>query len=197
MIRSLFAAALLLAAASAAGAEGTKKIFKCTNAQMNSQGVAVKQIDRLKTPEELAADQRAAAAAAELRREQEARNKADLVLLLSYPGEADLLRAHNQELESVDGIIKTTELSIASHEKSLAELLAAAADAERAKQPVPATLTTSIDNVRRELETQRALIERKSAEKAELTAAYETRLARFRELKAKQDEQINGKPKAR
>ena len=213
MVRTVLAVAILIASGSAFAQEGAKKIYKCKNekgevyysqsydpkfcagggAQMNSAGIAVKQIDRIKTPEEIAADKVAAAKAAEAKRIEEARIKADNVLLLSYPGEEDLLRAHNNELESVDGVIKTTELSLVSHEKSLAELLAAAADAERAKQPVPEALTARIDGVRKELEAQRALIARKNEEKAGMVAAYEQRLKRFRELKARQDEQLRGK----
>ena len=218
MIRTVLAAAILVASGCAFAADPGKKIFKCKNekgevyysqsydakfcggggAQMNSAGIAVKQIDRIKSPEEIEADKLAATKAAEAKRIQDAKNKADNVLLLSYPGEADLLRAHQNELDAVDGVIKTTELSIVSHEKVLAELLSAAADAERAKQPVPETLTTRIDGVRKELESQRALIARKNGEKAEMVAAYDQRLKRFRELKAKQEEQIRGKqPKAR
>lgn len=210
MIRTLLATAVLLALGT--GAAEAQKIYKCKSdkgeiyysqsydakfcggggAQMNQAGIAVKEIERIKTPEELAAEKVAAEQAVVEKRERDARIKADNVLLQSYPAEADLARAHGQQLSAIDGVVKTTELSIQSHEKSLGELLAAAADSERAKVPVPDTIAKSIETVRGELETQRGIIARKEAEKRELEVDYQARLVRYRELKERQARHLSG-----
>ena len=58
--------------------------------------------------------------------------------------------------------------------------------------PLPAPLAQRIDKVRGELDVQHKAIERKENERAEAVAAYESKLARWRELKARQDKQLSG-----
>jgi hypothetical protein len=155
-------------------------------AQMNEQGMAVKQIERVKTPEEIAAEKAKAEAEAEARRVKAKQDHDDMVLMTSYPGEEDLLRAHQQEIDVIDTVIATTQLQIQSQQKSLTELLASAAEAERAGRPVTQDVSDNISTVRQRIETQNAYVATKQQERAESVAAHEKRLARYRELKARQ-----------
>ncbi|HET9482773.1 MAG TPA: hypothetical protein VFO79_02350, partial [Xanthomonadales bacterium] len=121
------------------------------------------------------------------------RKRQDDVLMQSYPTEEDLSRGHEQELRGIDGMIRTQEMSAASYESILNELLASAAESERAGKPVPAPLVKRIDGVRADLESQRQAIERKRADRAETEAEFAQRLARYRELKERQQRQLEGR----
>jgi hypothetical protein len=72
-----------------------------------------------------------------------------------------------------------------SQEKSLAELLANAAEAERAGRAVPDTVASGIARVRKQIEDQNAFIARKEAEKQVVNKDFEAKLARYKELTAK------------
>lgn len=208
MSRALLPLALLIATAPAAATS----IYKCRDeagsvyysqsfdparcaaggAELNEQGMAVRQIERRKTPEELAAEKAAAEAAAEAERRRQAQQQADRVLLMSYASEEDLRRSNQQELEVIESAIQTGRLQMARQERALAELLATAADAERAGQAVPADLNARIDVVRQQIEDQRAFITRKLAEQAQSNLEFTMRLIRYREMRARQEALLRG-----
>lgn len=210
MITRILALAVLLALALPAAAQ--KKVYKCKNekgetyfsnvldpkrcagggAQLNEAGVAVETYDRVKTPEERAADEARAREEAEAKRLADAKAEADRVLMMSYPSEADLSRAHEAEIAAIEGIIATNRLSVQSHERSLSQLLSAAADAERAGNPVPKPIADSIAEVRAQLDALQATIAGKEEEKAKATAEFEQRLTRYREIRDRQQKQVSG-----
>lgn len=167
---------------------------KCAagGAELNEQGMAVRQIERRKTPEELAAEKAVAEAAAEAERRHQAQQQADRVVLMSYATEDDLRRSNQQELEVIESAIQTGRLQMARYERHLAELLAQAADAERAGQAVTAELTGRIDAVRAQIEDQRAFITRKLAEQAQSNLEFTMRLIRYREMRARQEALLRG-----
>lgn len=153
--------------------------------EINQQGMTVKKIDREKTPEELKADAAAAQVAAEENKKKEAQAQADRALMLSYATEADLMRARDQEIEVIEANLQTTKLGISGHEQALANMLSSAAEFERVKKPVPATVNDSIAKIRKDLEAQKKLAADREASKAKVVTDYEGKLARYRELKAK------------
>lgn len=191
----------LLALALAAPAQA-QKIYKCKNdkgetfytqsydpvrcagggAQLNQQGVAVREIPRIKSAEELAAEKAAAAAKAEADRIAAEQKAADQVLLMSYATEEDLVRAHQQELQMFDTTIETAKLQVENQQRTLADLLGAAAESERAKKPVPDNIARNIATVRSQIEQQNALILQKEQQRALSSKEADERLARYRKL---------------
>lgn len=194
--------ALSLLALALAGPAQAQKIYKCKNdkgeifytqsydpvrcagggSQLNDQGVAVKNIPRVKTAEEKAAEAAAAAAKAETDRIVAEQKAADQVLLMSYASEEDLVRAHQQELQMFDTTIETAKLQVENQQRTLADLLGAAAESERAKKPVPEKIAQSIATVRGQIEAQNAVILRKEQERLQASKEAEERLARYRKL---------------
>ena len=209
---ALVAIALAALAAPAVAAPDKQKIYKCKNAsgetfysqsydpkqcgeggsQLNSAGVQVRTIERQKTAEELAAEREAAATAADAARAVAEIKRQDDVLMQSYPTEKDLIAGHEQELRALDGVIRTQDMSAQSYESTLNQLLGNAAESERAGKPVPKPLAKRIDGVRADLEIQRQAIEKKQAERAATKGEFATRLARYRELKLRQEKQLRG-----
>ena len=210
-IGTLLAGGLL--AAFACDPAVAQKIYKCKNekgetfysqaydaklcggggAQLNADGIPVKEIERRKTAEELAAEKEAAARLAEDQRIAAERKRQDDILMQSYPTEDDLRVGHEQELRAIDGSIKTQEMSASSYEKTLDQLLAQAAESERAGNPVPKPLADRIDKVRGELDLQRKAIERTQDDRTATITSFEAKLERWRELKARQAKQLSGK----
>lgn len=193
---------LVLAALALAGPAQAQKIYKCKNekgeiyysqafdrsrcagggAQLNQQGLAVKEIPRTKSAEELAAEKQAAAEKAEADRIAAEQAESDRILLTAYGSEDELKRVHDQQIEMIDTAVETAKLQLANQQRSLADLLAVAAESERAKKPVPENIANSIGTVRRQIEDQNATITRKEAERVTATAEFEAKLDRYRKL---------------
>ena len=212
MIRKLLYLAVLLGTAAGSPAIAASKIYKCKDvngkifysqvydatkcggggAEISAAGVAVKQFERMKTPEEVAAEKVIAEEQAEKERAVEARRKADEVLAISYPSEDDLKRGYDEEIEGIDSGIETAQLAIKSHQKSLAQWLAVAAEAERADKPVPKEVSANIAMVRGHLQEQRELVTKGKAEKVKAKARFDDRLARYREIKSRQQDHLQG-----
>lgn len=205
-----FAATPVDAAGPARSKPGAKqKIYKCKDAQgqiyysqsydpklcgaqggaqLNEQGLPVKQIERVKTPEELAAEKAKAEQEAAAKQAIEDRKRDDQVLLMSYASEDDLKRSHEQQMQAIDTAIATTNMQLGNQQKSLADLLASAAEAERAGRPVPPALATSIATVRTQIEEQNTYIARKEAEKADAEKSFAEKLAHYREVVKRQED---------
>jgi len=167
---------------------------RCTGggAQLDAQGLPIKTMQRQKTAEEIAADKAEAARLAKAKEIADHQATLDNALTSSYVTEAELLRARDQELEVIEANTATSRLSLASQEKSLAEILAHAASFERAKKPVPQTTTDQLKLVRHQIEMTTKQIAQRETEKSKLRAEFEIKLQRYRELKARVDAQRNG-----
>ncbi|KRF00518.1 ABC transporter ATPase [Frateuria sp. Soil773] len=155
---------------------------------VNDQGMVIQHVQRqLSTEERAAARQQAAQQAAQERAVQE-RARSEVQMLNAYPTEAAFRQAQKQELDTLDQQMSTTRINLHSQEKALADLLARAADLERAKQAVPKYLADSIAQQRAVVANQRATLERQQAARdlAEQQAAK--RLQRYRELRDAQQQ---------
>ena len=151
--------------------------------ELNSQGIAIKTIERERTAEEQAAWEAEQAERETLRRAEEEKAKMDSVLTSSYPAESDLRRAYRERFDLIEQSLESARVGIRSQEKSLAELLAHAADLERNGKPVPAQIKDSITRARSQVADQRGYLERRETERTALHAEFDQLLARYRELK--------------
>lgn len=151
--------------------------------ELNRSGMTVNRVDRALTPEERAA---AEAEAAERQREADAlaeREKMDAVLLGSYQSEADLKRAYGERFDLLDQSLEAARVGIRSQEKSLDDLLGHAAGLERAGKPVPATVQSSINAARIQVNQQREFLSRREREREALQQEYDSVLERYRALR--------------
>lgn len=149
---------------------------------VNPQGLVVKRVQRAKTPEELAADKAAAARQQAATAKAEERARADAQLLAGYPAERDLKRAQQQKLELLEQQVVAARISLRSQEQTLADSLARAADAERADRELPAAEAKKLAELRRQVDTQRAVVSRREAEREAARESFVQELARYREL---------------
>lgn len=188
------------------------KIYKCTDSsgkvfysqsfdpktcggggsQLNDQGLEVRKLERQKSPEEIKAEHEQAKRDADAKVISDAQAQQDRALMMSYNSEDELKRSRDQEMEVVQATVNTTKLSLASQEKALAEILAHAATFERAKKPVPQVTSDQLKIVRQQIETTNRQLGERVAETKRIEEAFVTKLARYRELKAKVEAQRTG-----
>jgi len=167
---------------------------KLARQEMSQAGVTVKQVERAKTQEELAAEAAQKIKDEEERKLAEAQAQADRALMLSYNTEADLLRMRDQEIGVIESNMVTAKLTMASQEKNLSELLAHAADFERTKKAVPKNVADSIASVRAQIDSQQKSLAEREASKDTVRKDYEVKLARWRELSAKSSTAASATP---
>lgn len=151
--------------------------------QLNQQGVVVERTERALSDEEKSARAVDDAKAAEQRRIDEEKAKMDAVLVGSYPSESDLQRSYKERFDLIEQSLESARVSIRSQEKSLADLLAHAADLERNGKPVSQTVIDSITRTRAQVAEQRGYLIRRETEGAALRAEFDALVKRYRELK--------------
>jgi predicted DNA-binding protein YlxM (UPF0122 family) len=149
---------------------------------VNTQGLTIKHIPRIKTAAEQKAEEEAAARTAVERQAAEDQAKADQQTLAAYPTEFELVDTQKAQIAMLDQNIHATELSLQSQEKSLTEMLSHAADLERTGKVVPATLQSQIDVLRKNIESQKLYIAGKQKEKVDAGSRFEVELKHYREL---------------
>lgn len=165
----------------------TADAMKVGYSVINDQGIVVARVARPLTREErAAADKLAQQKAAQQRAARELANS-ETQMLNAYPDEAAFRAFQKQQLSTVDRQIHTTQVNLSSQEKSLTNLLSRAGELERAKEPVPPFLTDDIAKRRDVITGQRDTLARQQAARATLLQTQRARLARYRELKAKQE----------
>jgi hypothetical protein len=77
-------------------------------------------------------------------------------------------------------------MQVENQQKTLAELLATAAESERAGTAVQPAVATNIGKVRRQIEEQNQFIAHKEQEKTDANKAFDLTLQHYRDLAAKQ-----------
>lgn len=152
--------------------------------EISRSGVTVNRVDRALTPEERAArdvEETETARQAVIKAEQD---KMDAVLLGSYATEGDLERTYRERFDLLDQSLEAARVGIRSQEKSLDDQLSHAASLERAGKPVPATVKSTIESARHQVEQQREYLSRRETEREHLQSEYDGVLRRYRLLKA-------------
>lgn len=159
---------------------------------VNAQGMTVRRVERRKTAEELAVAKAQAAAEAEARRKQEEQAARDDQLLAAYPTVDDLRKAQESQLAMVNQNIESAATGLASQEKSLAELLAHAADLERAEKPVPPAVQKQIAGLTDTVAQQKATLERRRRERDAMQGQFAGELDHYNAIRARAEAQRRG-----
>ncbi|HEY6544073.1 MAG TPA: DUF4124 domain-containing protein [Dokdonella sp.] len=152
---------------------------------VSPQGIVLKRVAREKTAAELAAARAVAAREKAEHDAAEARARTDAQLVSNFPEEEDLQRAHRQRLEMLDQQVTAARISLRNQEQGLAELLGNAADSERAGKALSPHESSRIASMRKQVDAQRAQLDRRTAERLEAESRLGAELARYRELKAR------------
>ncbi|MBV8342615.1 MAG: DUF4124 domain-containing protein [Gammaproteobacteria bacterium] len=147
---------------------------------INGEGVAVGRIDAQKSPEQLAADQRATAALMKQRQH-------DAFLISTYTSVQDIEALRDLRLDQLKGMRASAEQYVEGLRGRLATLQATAlqfrpysanADARRMPDDIAENLVRTVN----ELHVQAAALAAKSEEETTLRAQFQSDIERYREL---------------
>ncbi|MGH8371208.1 MAG: DUF4124 domain-containing protein [Gammaproteobacteria bacterium] len=163
---------------------------------LNAQGAVVKTIEAQKTPEEIAKQKQekadADAKAKQVADAAAAQRSHDQVLLDTYVSVADMERDLNSRLGAIDSQINVTNASIGSLQGSLADYQGQVDARTKAGKPVPDSLQQKFDDTRDQLATNQKLLLSQQQKKQDIRAQFKADIARFKGLKAAENQQQNG-----
>lgn len=164
--------------------------------ELNQAGRTVDRVERARSAEEIAAAEEAERVAAQQRKAQEEQDKMDAILLNSYGSVDELKRSYDERFALVEQTIESAKIGLRSQEKSLAELLAHAAELEQQGKPVPANIKSSIELARKQTEQQRGFLVKRDQDKADLEVEYANTVERYNALRAKADAEAKSEAEA-
>jgi hypothetical protein len=153
----------------------------------SNNGMTVKQVERAKTTEEIAAAQAQAAADAQAAEAAQKSKENDQALLASYSTEADLQHAYNQRIELQNESLKSTRVGVESVQQALKTMLVRASGHELAGRKVTSDLSGMIVKARKQLLDQQAQLVRLEAQSISLKQENTAQIARYRSLRAAAD----------
>lgn len=150
--------------------------------ELSDQGVITRQVERAKTPEEIARDKRFRELVLLRQRFLDEQKARDDLLLKSFSKEEDLLSARDAKVDALVINIKTAEENITRIQTQILDKQRQAAELERAGSAVPQALRKEIESLRKEVENNRSTIARAKGSQEILRAKYAADLPRLREL---------------
>ncbi|KAA3629410.1 MAG: DUF4124 domain-containing protein [Proteobacteria bacterium] len=164
--------------------------------ELNDRGLTVRSIDRAKTAEEIAEEQRQARIRTELERIAREQAAYDRALLDTYSSVEVMEQTRDSKISVLQGQIRVTEGNILNLRKQLDEQMNRAAALERNGKAVPVTLQNEIfttqDQVRRGLEF---ILDRRD-EIETLRQQFAKDIARYREVTEQAKDEAGEKPRS-
>lgn len=156
---------------------------------MNPQGITVKNIDKAKTPEQLAAERQAQLQREERQRHEQERRLHDRILLDTYSTVDDLINTRDRHIATLEGLINVAQHKLSNLNAELDKLTKTAANLERAGKPVSGDLREDIDNLRGQVERENSFIRGQREQQNELRTKFAADIARYTQLRAAQAQQ--------
>ena len=150
--------------------------------QLNAQGQVVKTQAAEKTPEQIAADEKAKQEAAAQAQAVAAQQAHDKVLLNTYTSTADMERDRSSKLSSIDAQINVLNGSITSLQTTLADLQDRANELTTNKKPVPSSLQKQMDSAKQQLLGNQQQLLYQVQHKQDVNNQFNADVARFKEL---------------
>lgn len=150
--------------------------------RLNESGVVVEDVPRALTEAEILAElseARAAAAEAERARAQQMN---DNYLLLTYASESDIIGVRDQRLDVIARAIEASRAYIRGRTRGLSNLMDRAAQMESRGHAVSDALSSSIEEIRRQIGEQESFIDQQADSRGAIEDKYNAELVRYREV---------------
>ena len=147
----------------------------------NDKGLAVKEVDRAPTPEELAQLEKQK----EEERQRQEQDKKDRALLALFSTERDIEMARTAMLNTIDGQINGTETVLAGYKANLADLESSyekSKDNASVSKSQLQTIQTNIDNAKRRIQDTEDTLQKRKAERNKVQEEYDIYTQRFRDI---------------
>ena len=151
---------------------------------LNSRGLLISDVDRAKTPEQLAEEADLAAQNRKVLVERQKEQHRDNVLLLTFTTERDLLLTRDDRLAAIDSAIQLSERRINGWNTKLVTL-DNQIEAHDSADKVPAKLQNDRDQLYRRITSSESYMFDKLEERKRTSDQFEGDLTRYRALKDK------------
>ncbi|OOZ39897.1 hypothetical protein BOW53_09860 [Solemya pervernicosa gill symbiont] len=155
--------------------------------ELSNRGRTVSSTPRAKTQEEIAEEKRIAAEKKRLAaKEAERKHKQDIydsILVRTYGSAKEIEMVRDRNLEAIDASIITSEGRIEKLSGDLGNRKKEAATQERRGKAISATMRDGIAMVQSQIAENRAFIENKRVERAQLVEKYAKAMERFLQLR--------------
>jgi len=152
--------------------------------QLDAHGNVVKTQEAQKTPEQLAAEQKAQQQAAQQAQATAAQQAHDKVLLDTYTSTNDMNRDRDSKLASIDAQINVFNGTITGLQTTLADLQDRSNELVSKNQPVTPKLQKQIDDTKSQLITNQQQLLKEQQHKQEVSAQFAADIDRFKQLTA-------------
>jgi len=152
--------------------------------EISKHGLVREELERAKTEEELAEEERLVAIEAEEARKAEEQAKQDKILLDTFSSVDDIEMTRDGKIAAIESSIKHTNKRSEKIQIDLDKRIQAAAAEERAGKAPSESLLKDIEALRRQIKNNEAYITKKRAEQAQVREEYAIDITRFNKLKA-------------
>lgn len=152
--------------------------------ELNKQGIVVNVQERAKTDAELAEAKHQAELAAEERKQKEAEQRKDQILLSTFAKVEDIESARNDKILTIEASISLAEKRKGKIETDLNSRIKAAADEERKGKTPNEALLKDIESLKRQASENEEYIAEQQRQIEEARAAYAADIERFKKLKS-------------
>lgn len=152
--------------------------------ELNKQGIVVNIQERAKTDAELAEAKHQAELAAEERKQKEAEQRKDQILLSTFAKVEDIESARNDKILTIEASISLAEKRKGKIETDLNSRIKAAADEERKGKTLNEALLKDIESLKRQASENEEYIAEQQRQIEEARAAYAADIERFKKLKS-------------
>ena len=150
---------------------------------LNEQGLTVDKIDAAKTAAQLKEEEKQAVLLEEQKQEAAKEAAYDQMLLNSYLSEENLANTRDAKIESIEYIIRSSNITLKNQETRLMNLRKTAANHERGGKSVPETVLDRIYKVKDQIQRTDDYIALKQMEIETVREKYNKDIQRYRELK--------------
>ncbi|MEJ2572645.1 MAG: DUF4124 domain-containing protein [Gammaproteobacteria bacterium] len=149
---------------------------------INKEGVTVNSVEKAKTKEQLAKENR-------LKAQQAKEKDHDQILLSTYSKVSDLEETRDRYIASLEGLIKVSQHKLTHLNIELEKLNKSAANLERNGKPVPPEIRNDIKNIQSQIDQENNFILAQRTQQKQTKKKFAGDIARFKQLKAQQQTQ--------
>ena len=146
---------------------------------INKEGVTVDSVEKAKTKEQLAEEQR-------IKEQQAEQRNYDHILLDTYGKVSDLEETRDRYIAAVEGLIKVSQHKLANLNGDLDKLNKTAANLERDGKTMPDVLRNDMTNIQGQIDRENDFIRSQRSQQNSIREKFAADINRFKELKAQQ-----------
>ncbi|MEM7027230.1 MAG: hypothetical protein AAF410_03260 [Pseudomonadota bacterium] len=151
--------------------------------EIGKSGMVKEEVERAKTPEELAEEERLAKLEAEKQKAAEEQALKDRILTETFSSVEDIEKARDDRITALESTIKLAETRNQKIQVDLDKRIASAAADERAGKKPAEALLNDIDSLKRQIKNNDDFIAEKKLEQDAIRESHAKDIARYIELK--------------